>query len=400
VSFVFWLNLIILVLLIAGHTELLVAIVNRMGAIKFPTRKLKRLRLIHDVMIPLFAVALIWGVGCKSPGVLVGGSWRELSPAWGIYLTICAAGTCELSWSIIRRSIAKAPGFQISNHSWTVDIAERIAHRPVGNGPQRWLANLPGNEIFQVEVSDKKYTLPRLPREWDGLSILHLTDFHLQGTPDRTFFEESIQLAMDLQPDMAIFTGDLVEQERFLDWLPSTLGRLQTRLGCYFILGNHDWPLDLNTIRSAMTDVGWTDVAGRVVTQDHLGHTLAIGGTERPWIGEHPDFAQAPQDAFRLLLSHTPDHFSWAREQQVDLMCCGHNHGGQIVLPVIGPVYSPSSFGTRYASGVYWEEPTMLYVSRGLSGSHPLRYNCKPELTKLTLHCPANAERSDGSAVP
>ena len=102
-------------------------------------------------------------------------------------------------------------------------------------------------------------------------------------------------------------------------------------------------------------------------------------------MGEHPDFSGAPEDAFRLLLSHTPDHIHWARSQGIDLMLSGHNHGGQIVLPVVGPVYSPSRYGCKYSAGVFWEDPTLLYVSRGVSGRHPLRYNCLPEMTKLVL---------------
>ena len=66
-------------------------------------------------------------------------------------------------------------------------------------------------------------------------------------------------------------------------------------------------------------------------------------------------------------------------------MLAGHTHGGQIRLPLLGPVYSPSRFGCRFASGAFWLEPTLMYVSRGLSGREPIRYLCVPELTKLVL---------------
>jgi uncharacterized protein len=112
---------------------------------------------------------------------------------------------------------------------------------------------------------------------------------------------------------------------------------------------------------------------------------LVIAGTERPWIGEHPHLNGIPPETFRLLLSHTPDNLPWAKGERVDLMLSGHNHGGQVVLPVFGPVYSPSRFGVRYAAGVFWSDPTLLYVSRGVSGKHPLRWNCPPEVTKLVL---------------
>jgi uncharacterized protein len=88
---------------------------------------------------------------------------------------------------------------------------------------------------------------------------------------------------------------------------------------------------------------------------------------------------------FRLLLSHTPDQFPWARSNNFDLMLAGHNHGGQIRLPYLGALITPSLYGFRYAGGVYFEPPTLLHVSRGLAGIHPIRLNCPPELALLVL---------------
>jgi hypothetical protein len=131
---------------------------------------------------------------------------------------------------------------------------------------------------------------------------------------------------------------------------------------------------------------------------EHRGLPLAIGGSELPWMGRHPDFATAPPGAFRLLLSHTPDNLPWAVREGVDLMLSGHNHGGQVVLPLLGPVYSPSVYGCRYASGLFWQSPTLLHVSRGISGRHPFRWRCKPELTRLVLRpAPAGAVRASNS---
>ncbi|MCA9045221.1 MAG: metallophosphoesterase, partial [Planctomycetaceae bacterium] len=86
-----------------------------------------------------------------------------------------------------------------------------------------------------------------------------------------------------------------------------------------------------------------------------------------------------------LLMSHTPDNFDFARQQSVDLMLAGHTHGGQVQLPLIGPVYSPSKYGCKYSSGTFFEAPTLMHVSRGLAGIHPLRWRCPPEITRLTL---------------
>jgi predicted MPP superfamily phosphohydrolase len=74
-------------------------------------------------------------------------------------------------------------------------------------------------------------------------------------------------------------------------------------------------------------------------------------------------------------------------------MLAGHNHGGQIRLPYLGALISPSHYGWRYAGGLYHEPPTLLHVSRGVAGDHCLRLNCPPELALLTLtsHQPSPA---------
>ncbi len=378
-------NALILLVLVAGHTELVVTLINRVHGLPLPQRFLRQLRHWHDVWVPAFPLLLVWRVGLDGPRVLAGGSWAELGTGWRVYLALCAVGAVGLCVHLVRGRLQRVPSAQVSNHSWTVDMQKRLGRRPVAPGPFRFLTYVPGNEIFRVEVSVKEYRLPRLPKQWDGLSVLHLSDLHFIGTIERAFFEEVVELGAELNCDLAVLTGDLLDHQRLVEWLPTTLGRLSCPLGCYFVLGNHDWSLDPEQTRQWLTDLGWKDAGGRCFLIDHKGSVLALAGTERPWMGRHPDLTRVPAHAFRVLLSHTPDNLAWARRNRVDLMLCGHNHGGQVRLPLVGPVYSPSLHGCMYAGGAYWKEPTLLYVSRGLSGRHPLRLNCQPELTKLVL---------------
>jgi predicted MPP superfamily phosphohydrolase len=118
------------------------------------------------------------------------------------------------------------------------------------------------------------------------------------------------------------------------------------------------------------------------------GEPLVVAGHEGPWFSPPPDVSAAPVGPFRLCLSHTPDNISWARRNGIDLMLSGHVHGGQVRFPVFGSVVVPSKYGRWYDCGAFDEDPTFLYVSRGLSGEHPLRYNCRPEVTLLTLRAP------------
>ena len=115
------------------------------------------------------------------------------------------------------------------------------------------------------------------------------------------------------------------------------------------------------------------------------GEPLLAIGHEGPWATPGPDLTDCPQGPFRLCLSHTPDNIAWARRHGIDLMLAGHVHGGQIRFPLIGSVLVPSRYGRRYDCGTFDEPPTVLHVSRGLAGEDPLRFNCRPEVSKLIL---------------
>lgn len=390
-----WLNLLILLLIAAGHAELMVILVNRTDSLPISRPMLHRLRVVEDIAIMAFPLLLLWFVGLRGPAVLLRGRWSAVSPLWMIYFGLCGLGLLAFLLSIVRWGRRRVPAVQTSNHSRIVDVARQLEYRPVGKGKHRFLASFPGNEAFCVQVSDKRYALPRVPHEWHELSILHLTDTHFIGNVDRPYFAEVARLAAEMRPDLIVFTGDLLDDLELLPWLAATFGRLRAPLGCYYVLGNHDWFYGAEPIREEFARLGWQNAAGRSIVLEHRGHRLEIAGTERPWMGSHPQFT-GDKGAFRLLLSHTPDHFAWARSQGVDLMLSGHLHGGQIVLPVIGPVFAPSRHGVRYASGAFWSEPTLLYVSRGLAGRQPLRINCPPELTRLVLEAPG-ARSLDGA---
>jgi predicted MPP superfamily phosphohydrolase len=297
---------------------------------------------------------------------------------WQSYIAVCLGAL--LASTISRLRARKDPAL-LAERGEVVDVAARLGHRPAGTGARSWLARAPGNELFKVEIADREIVLPNLPPALDGLSVLHLTDLHFNGTPGRAFFERALDLAADLKPDLVALTGDILDRHARSDWLPTTLAHLHAPLGRYFVLGNHDALDEPDRIRVAMRDLGWTDVGGRSVIRDHNDHALVIAGTERPWLGRQPDLPNGQlRPALRLLLSHTPEQFAWAQSRDVDLVLAGHLHGGQIDLPLFGPVS-----GGRYHAGVFSAGNTVMHVSRGLGVMFPVRLNCPAEITRLIL---------------
>ncbi len=112
-----------------------------------------------------------------------------------------------------------------------------------------------------------------------------------------------------------------------------------------------------------------------------------------PWLGPLPDLSTCPGGEgddwpLRVLLAHTPDQWPWAVQNDFDLMLAGHTHGGQVCLPLVGPIFCPSNAGVEMASGVFYKLPTVIHVTRGVSGEFPLRWNCPPEVANLILRGP------------
>jgi predicted MPP superfamily phosphohydrolase len=292
-------------------------------------------------------------------------------------MALCAAAEASALATLGRASFLRNPRLQIDKRSRIEDL-RRPAATFAGPGFRGLLARLPGNEMLTVELVERHLVVPGVAL--DGLSILHLTDLHLNGTPARAYFERVAELCNAWKPDLVALTGDVIDHPRVAGWIASTLGRLTAPRGCYFVLGNHDTESDPAATRALLTAAGWVDVAGRCIPLDVRGQPLAIAGTERPWMGVHPDASAAPPGAFRILLSHTPYHERWARRQGYHLFLAGHLHGGQINVPLLG-----SLKGDALASGLWYRPPTLTHVSRGLGEMLPFRWRCRPEVTKLVL---------------
>lgn len=390
----FWLLRGLELALIAGFAKVSSFFLNRFCATPHPKAYGAIGKLVQLGSIPVYG----WMIQCELSTIATSSavdltSMMTTNPFGATLLAIGSIGLVQLIISTIKFHRYRPPRSQLSCKSNVLDFRQDSRYQPwrdvlVGAQPMRRIAQLPGNEQFKLEVSTKEYAFRRLPAEWDGLSIVHLADLHFRGGVARSYFEAVCEQAAALKPDLFVFTGDLLDEQNRLEWLPETLGRLQAPMGQYFILGNHDWYLAPEATRREFERLGWIDVSSRSheLTIARFASKITIAGDETPWLGHHPELIENP---FKILVSHSPDNIAWAREQDIDLMLAGHTHGGQIRLPVLGPIYSPSLYGVRYSSGVFWENPTLMYVSRGISGREPIRYGCLPELTKLVLRSDA-----------
>jgi predicted MPP superfamily phosphohydrolase len=367
-----------------GHFALAVWIFNRLHATAWPRRVIK---LLEKLLLAAAAIFLfLWILHSLTVGFI--GDWSLADP-WLAYAAVCwVAALLAVPLWLVPKLLERAPAELVVNDTTVIDIAERLGYLPIEGSVARFLATIPGNELCRIHVHRKTLHVKGLPSELNGLSIAHLSDLHMIGDPTEPFYEQVVDATNQLSPDLICITGDILERSRCLPWIGTTLARLQARHGKYFICGNHEQYLtDVQVLRDALAAAGITDLGSRCQTLRINGCEIELAGIELPWFGTAPNLLplRNPQSAFRILLSHSPDQFPFAQAHAFDLMLAGHTHGGQIRLPWLGALISPSWYGWRYAGGTYHVSPTLLHVSRGLSGKQPIRLNCPPEIALLVL---------------
>ena len=254
-------------------------------------------------------------------------------------------------------------------------------------------------EPRRLEMTRLVVTCDRLPAGTPPLSILHISDLHIERLGVRE--TQLLELIETTAPNFILISGDYVNTSNKTDPLThehvrGLLGKLSAPGGVFAVLGSpgvdlHDIvaPLfedsgvrllrdelielsgpDGQAIRLVGLDCHHNDLAGDVETLD----TLPVN-----------DAGNGPL----ILLYHSPELMPPAIERGIDLYLCGHTHGGQVRLPLVGPVVTSSKLGRRYVMGHYHEGRTHLYVSRGSGfegmGAPRVRFLCPPEITLITL---------------
>ena len=352
---------------------------------------MKSVSAVCHVLLVIVPIGVIWGASINGWLSEISVLEKSLLANWAIFAPFSILGIATIGLWARRQFQTRLPAAVHENRVRVIDVAAKLGFKPLSGVRARLLSLVPGNQVLELAVQELHLELARLPKELDGLSIAHLTDLHYTGRIGIDYFEEVIRQTVALRADMIVITGDVVDKIEYLDWFDRTLAKLSAPLGIYFVLGNHDqFTGEAPRVRRALESIGMIDLGSRFKRLEVSGAEIILAGKELPWFSPPANMEQCPPRSadtgqLRILLSHSPDQFGWARRWDFDLVLAGHTHGGQICLPVIGPMVCPSWYGVHYASGTFYRHPTLLHVSRGVSGETPIRLNCRPELSRLVL---------------
>ena len=269
---------------------------------------------------------------------------------------------------------------------------------------------LSGAHDYRIEKVSLK--IPKLPKEFRGMRIAQVSDIHSGSFFNKTAVQGGVDLLMREKPDLAFFTGDLVNNEakEVTDYF-GIFSKIKAPYGVFSTLGNHDYgdyvkwknpkakKKNLTDLMKAHELMGWNLLMdeNQIITES--GEHLAIIGVQNigigrfPWYGNLSKACTGTEDAgTKLLLSHDPTHWNAevtknAKFKSIDVAFAGHTHGAQFGVQIPGfEKWSPAKYIYKQWAGLYEEDGQQLYVNRGFGYlGYPGRVGMPPEITIFTL---------------
>jgi predicted MPP superfamily phosphohydrolase len=312
---------------------------------------------------------LIWTI----PLARIGAGWLLIAAGIGVY------------WIVdrIRLNLRGEPRLDGVRDAGSEVIRLRKAHVPIA--VLRALGA--HNDIYDIEVTRHEIFIDDLPSSFDGYRIAFLTDTHVAGFVRRQFYREILTQVARFDPDLVLLGGDFVTWHRDIPLMAEVLlTELSARDGVLAVLGNHDYWAGGAAVRAAMEGKGVRFIINQSMRVRRGQDELPVVGIDEVYRGE-PDvdatFTGVKGPAIGV--THHPDMIDLLDGRRLDLLVCGHTHGGQIRFPFFGAVVVPSHHEQRYASGFHRVGGVLMYVSRGIGAIPPLRILCRPEVATFVL---------------
>jgi predicted MPP superfamily phosphohydrolase len=245
------------------------------------------------------------------------------------------------------------------------------------------------------EITEALFPIRNLPHQLHGFTIALVSDLHSSINMLKDEMEEYVKIVNSLQCDLILVTGDFVNSltEEVYPFAEA-FSNLSAPHGVYGVMGNHDFFAPQPELVAKEVDACGVKLLrnDKVLIKKNSGSFYLVGvddvGTAKR-AEEKIDVAlgSAPLNIPKLLMMHRPYFLQQASDKNIDLVLSGHTHGGQVVLANFGKVViAPASLASRYVWGKYKIGSTQMYVNRGLGTvGLPIRLNCPPEITKITL---------------
>ncbi|CAM2803437.1 metallophosphoesterase [Paenibacillus sediminis] len=241
-------------------------------------------------------------------------------------------------------------------------------------------------EAVSYRISYNHIELKRLPRNFNGMNILFITDIHRRKLSHKRF--DSLKGKVDL----ILLGGDLMQRKVPLLRVRYNMNILRAIAPVYAVHGNHDYDAGVRKLDLMLKECGVILLNNEQVVWEKDGESLCLTGIDEHRKKDTTERLLNTKADCHIVLVHDP---KWIQEMDtvsVDLILAGHTHGGQIRLPFIGAIHL-GPFYKKYANGLFQLDSSIasprakMFISRGIGTNHlPLRLACRAEVHIIVLH--------------
>ena len=252
-------------------------------------------------------------------------------------------------------------------------------------------------EPMRPEIVRQEIFLSRWPARMDGFQIALLSDFHYDPIFSIHPIQSAVEMVNGARPDVVLLAGDFVTSPMIghasgglsgAQPCASLLRKLQASHGRWAVLGNHDAAAGAAQVTDALRAADVTVLANAAAPIEINGGRFWLAGINDVLLQAadlHSALRAVPSDEAVILMAHEPDYADYVSRYPVDLQLSGHSHGGQIRLPLAPRLYLPP-LGRKYFKGLYNIGELTLYTTVGVGTiGLPVRLNCPPEVTLITV---------------
>lgn len=249
-------------------------------------------------------------------------------------------------------------------------------------------------EPILLHINKNRISSKKINPAFQDFKIIQFSDTHIGFHYTLEQLHELVLKINGLEPDLIVFTGDLVDEPHTFQWddkIVNILSKLTAPKGKYWIYGNHDHGgYGTEIVMKVMENAGFHLLQNNHTTIDVDGAQLTLAGIDDVMLGKpnlQSTLTEANPELFTILLAHEPDFADQAVNYPVDVQLSGHSHGGQVRLPFIGHLYTPA-YAEKYVQGKYSlnDDKLLLFVNSGIGTTRlPYRFLCKPEIHLYTL---------------
>lgn len=246
-------------------------------------------------------------------------------------------------------------------------------------------------EPMNLFIKEYKIESKDIPKNFDGIKIVHFSDIHYGRTVDNRYLEKIVDMINKQKPDIVIYTGDFIDEDinlsdKKIAEINKILNKIDSTLGNYAVAGNHDMKYFSNYKKILDNNFTLLDNQQKILYYKDNEAISLIGLADSLESTINYEILNKESMYYTFVICHEPDEFDKIKKYDFDVMLSGHSHNGQIRAPFIGTIATPPG-AKKYYDEHYSIDNKEIFISNGIGTSGiNLRFMSRPSISLYRLY--------------